>query len=567
MLNTEVINEIKTKVNYLEFYSQFLEDFKKTGKSYWARCPFHQETKPSFQVNVNTGIWKCWGEQIGGDIFSFYSRYYNTTRNDAIVILAETYGVKIELSPEEQEQYDKNKRLYKINKVICQKYQENLFTPEGKIALNYITKRRLFSLDIIKKFKIGCGINNLPNDSRLLELNIIKEGENGIYSTFRSNRIVIPKFDESGKIVSFTGRLIDDESNLPKYLHTEDTPIYSKHENITGLYQAKYEIKKHKKVIIVEGELDMLRAHEKNICNTVALSGLALSEQQVVLLKKYTNNFYIYLEDDKTASALPRLYEQIKKEIPYANIYVITTQNNLNEKCDLDDYLKKHTTEDFKKCINRAKTYNEFQIQHLTDSFDVTQPIEVKTKFLYKIASFLNTIKNYLDRKQYIEMVAEKTMISEDSIYKAIKKCNKDEIRYQSESKITWLERPVYAQRIILSTFFADFNIYNLLDCIEKLDISSYMEPFYNKILNSLKDYILKNIIDGKVDYNNYFTDILTYNDKYLEDVITDIHMKSYELEDIEESQLKELLEEQIETLRNYDMSVSTSIDKKGAVA
>lgn len=555
MLNTDIINEIKEKVDYLEFYSQYLEDLKKTGKNYWARCPFHQETKPSFQINMNTGIWKCWGEQIGGDIFSFYSRYYNTTRNDAIITIAEIYGVKIELSEEEQSQYDKNKKLYKINKIICDKYQENLFTPEGKKALNYLTKRRLFSVDIIKKFKIGCGINELPNDSRLLELGVIKSGDNGTYSTFRTNRIVIPKFNESGKIVSFTGRLIDDDSNLPKYLHCENTQIYNKHENITGLYQAKYEIKKHKKVIIVEGELDMLRAHEKGICNTIALSGLALSEQQIVLLKKYTNNFYFYVEDEKTANALPRLYDQIKKEIPYANIYIITTQKDLQEKCDLDDYLKKNTTEDFKKCINRAKTYNEYQIQYLTNNFDVTQSIENKTKFLYKIASFLNTIKNYIDRKQYIEMVSEKTMISEDSIYKAVKKCNRDNIEYKNDSKITWLEKPVFTQRIILSTFFADFDIYDLINYIEKLEISKYMEPFYNKILNDLKNYVLKNVKDGKVDYNKYFTKISSYEDNYIEDVITDIHMKAYELEDIDDSQLEDLLKEQIETLRNYSIN------------
>lgn len=555
MFDNEVINEIKSKVDYYEFYSNYTEGIKKIGKSYWARCPFHQETKPSFQINVNTGIWKCWGEQIGGDIFNFYSRYYNMSKHDAIIAIAETYGVQLHLTQEEQDLRDRNKKFYNINKVMCRKYQENLYTPDGAQALTYITKRRGFSMDIIKKFKIGCGINNLPNDDRLFELNLIKEGENGdYYSTFRNNRIVIPRISENGKIVSFTGRLINDGD--PKYIHTQDTPIFSKHEHVMGLYQAKYAIREHKKVIIVEGELDMIRAHEKGISNTVALSGLALSVEQLSLLKKYTNNFYVYVEDSKTAEALPRLYETIKQEIPYANIYVIQG-GNIDSKCDLDDYLRSHTSEDFKKLIKRATTYNEYQISFLANEFNPTDSPEIKTKKLRTIASFLNTIKNSVDREQYVIMVAEKTLMVESVIYNAMNKCKKQEIYYSTPKKLTWLSRPVYTQRIIISTLFTDLNKGKLLDIISKLNIVDYLEPLYKSIFLELRDYILGNTQDGKVDYNKYFTEISSKNDELLEGIITDIHMKSYELEDIEDEQIEELLTEQVDTLKEYAMVTS----------
>lgn len=555
MFDNEVINEIKSKVNYYEFYSNYTEGIKKIGKSYWARCPFHQETKPSFQINVNTGIWKCWGEQIGGDIFNFYSRYYNMSKHDAIIAIAETYGIQLHLTQEEQDLRDRNKKFYNINKVMCRKYQENLYTPDGAQALTYITKRRGFSMDIIKKFKIGCGINNLPNDDRLFELNLIKEGENGdYYSTFRNNRIVIPRISENGKIVSFTGRLINDGD--PKYIHTQDTPIFSKHEHVMGLYQAKYAIREHKKVIIVEGELDMIRAHEKGISNTVALSGLALSVEQLSLLKKYTNNFYVYVEDSKTAEALPRLYETIKQEIPYANIYVIQG-GDIDNKCDLDDYLRSHTSEDFKKLIKRATTYNEYQISFLANEFNPTDSPEIKTRKLRTIASFLNTIKNSVDREQYVIMVAEKTLMVESVIYNAMNKCKKQEIYYSTPKKLTWLSRPVYTQRIIISTLFTDLNKGKLLDTISKLNIVDYLEPLYKSIFLELRDYILGNTQEGKVDYNKYFTEISSKNDELLEGIITDIHMKSYELEDIEDEQIEELLTEQVDTLKEYAMVTS----------
>lgn len=555
MFDNEVINEIKSKVDYYEFYSNYTEGIKKVGKSYWARCPFHQETKPSFQINVNTGIWKCWGEQIGGDIFNFYSRYYNMSKHDAVIAIAEIYGVQLHLTQGEQDLRDRNKKFYNINKVMCRKYQENLYTPDGTQALTYITKRRGFSMDIIKKFKIGCGINNLPNDDRLFELNLIKEGENGdYYSTFRNNRIVIPRINENGKIVSFTGRLINDGD--PKYIHTQDTPIFSKHEHVMGLYQAKYAIREHKKVIIVEGELDMIRAHEKGISNTVALSGLALSVEQLSLLKKYTNNFYVYVEDSKTAEALPRLYETIKREIPYANIYVIQG-GNVDNKCDLDDYLRSHTSEDFKKLIKRATTYNEYQISFLANEFNPTDSPEIKTKKLRTIASFLNTIKNSVDREQYVIMVAEKTLMVESVIYNAMNKCKKQEIYYSTPKKLTWLSRPVYTQRIIISTLFTDLNKGKLLDTISKLNIVDYLEPLYKSIFLELRDYILGNTQEGKVDYNKYFTEISSKNDELLEGIITDIHMKSYELEDIEDEQIEELLTEQVDTLKEYAMVTS----------
>lgn len=555
-IDKDIVNTIKEKADYLEFYSQYTEGLRKMGKNYWARCPFHQESKPSFQINMATGMWRCWGEQIGGDIFSFYAKYFNTTRRDAIIILAETYGVKIELSQEEQEEYNRNKNLYNINKIICKKFQDNLFTPEGSTALAYLTKKRGFSLDIIKKFKIGCGISELPVDQRLIDLGLIKQYNDKYYSTFNPNRAVIPRINESGKVVAFSGRLVveNPEKSAPKYYHATSTPIYNQYEHVMGLYQAKYEIRKHQKVIIVEGELDMVRAHEKGICNTVALSGLALSVEQIALLKKYTNNFYFYIEDSATDKALPKLYEMIKKEIPYANIFVINEIGPNGEKCDLDDYLRRHSSEDFKKCISRAKTYNEYQISYLANKYDVTQPVEVNRKSIIDISSFLNTIKNPVDRKQYVEFVASKTMNSETTIYKAMKECQKKDIYFQQDKKITWLDRPVFVQRMIISTFFANFNKYNLLNYIDSLKIDSYMEPYYGNILNRLMSYVLRNIKDGEVDYNEFFTEISSKQDNILEDIINDIHMKSYELEDIPEEDLEQLLLEQIDILKEYSM-------------
>ena len=248
------------------------------------------------------------------------------------------------------------------------------------------------------------------------------------------------------------------------------------------------------------------------------------------------------------------MYNTIKNEIPYANIYVIESIVDNDSKCDLDEYLRSHTSEDFKKRIKRAKTYNEYQISYLTNLFDSTEPPEIKTKKLKQIAMFLNTIKNRVDREQYVLMVAEKTMISESSIYNTMNQCKKMDLTYSQPKQLTWLSRPVYTQRIIISTLFSDLDKYKLLDTMQRLNIIEYLEPFYKNILLELRNYILSNNIDGKVDYNNYFTTISSKNDEFLEGIITDIHMKSYELEDIEDDQIEELLYEQIDTLKEYNL-------------
>ena len=145
----------------------------------------------------------------------------------------------------------------------------------------------------------------------------------------------------------------------------------------------------------------------------------------------------------------------------------------------------------------------------------------------------------------------------ESVIYNAMNKCKKQEIYYSTPKKLTWLSRPVYTQRIIISTLFTDLNKGKLLDTISKLNIVDYLEPLYKSIFLELRDYILGNTQEGKVDYNKYFTEISSKNDELLEGIITDIHMKSYELEDIEDGQIEELLTEQVDTLKEYAMVTS----------
>ena len=562
----EQVNELKSKIDYFEFYQKFLPDLTQRGRLAWCICPWHRELKPSFSVDVNTGMFKCWGENIHGDIFSFYTKHFNTNFNNAIEQIAEMYNYELIISDEERAQRDYIKSLKDINKLIGEKYQLSL---KGNIdAWNYLTDIRGFSPKIVEYFKLGCGINKLPNKESLKTLGLLKEKENKIYPTFFDNRVIIPRIDENGNIVSFTGRLYKDDFG-PKYLHTTNTPIYEKSNFVFGLYQAKKYIKSSNSVICVEGELDMIKCYQKGILNTVSISGLNISDEQVNLLKKYTNNFYICLEDEaplrqneKKETSIDKIYNTIKRNIPYAKIYIIDLRLSDGSKQDPDMYLKNHNRDDFKELIKNAKIYNEFIINTKIQNIN-PKNIEEKTACLNMVAPLLANINNFMDRKQYIELVANKLMMSENDIYRKIKYINENQDKLNNKN-LTWDSRPVYAQKILLSMCFCpNFNTLKVLGYI-KMFALKYMEQFYKNIFN---DYIYEYVKNNKdklpIDYNSFFSELI-YNkniNNVIKDIIMDIYFKVDTLEDFTEEDVEDLIKEQIETLQEYEISKINNLE------
>lgn len=566
----EQISELKSKVDYYDFYSRYIENIPNNKSRVFVNCPFHQEQKPSFQIDLTYGIWRCWGENISGDIFTFYQKHFGSSFNEAVEHIAEIYNVTLEVSEEELEKRKTKKSLLDINKIMCEKFQLSLESNNN--AYNYLTEIRGFSPKIIKDFKIGCGINKLPEKDSLKRLGLlVKNSQEKWYPKFRTDRVIFPRFDENGNIVSFTGRLCEDK-DLAKYMHTSDTEIYKKSEHIFGLYQAKKYIKHFNSVICVEGEIDTIKCHQKGIVNTVSISGLNLSDTQINLLKKYTNVFYICVEDEamlresdkrdditgERVTPLSKIYNKIRENIPYAKVYIIDLRNKDGSKCDPDMYLSTHSKEDFKELIKQAKIYNEYIIGNKLKNIN-PKNIEEKTICLNSLIPILSNISNFLDRKQYIELVSNILMVPQNDIYKKIKwhTENKDKLELEN---ITWDNRPVYAQKNLLSLCFCEnFNILRVALAI-KYQALEYMEPFYKEIFSDiLEPYIQANIVDNKVDYSNLFLD-LNYDsniNELIRKTIYDICMKTENFEDFDAEDLEDLIFEQIETLKEWSVPTS----------
>ena len=566
MYTREQIDELKSKINYFEFYNKYLPDLTQKGKLAWACCPFHGDKHPSLSVDINTGLFRCWSCSTYGDCFTFYQKNFNISFQEAIEEIAEMYDFELIISQEELNKREYKKQLHNINNIMCDKFQLSLKSNIN--AYNYLTQIRGFSPKIIEEFKLGCGINKLPVKDSLIELGLLVKNDNGkYYAKLNSNRITIPFFDERGNITSFVGRLHieDPESKYKKYMYTTDTSIHKKSDIVFGLYQAKKYIKHFNSVIICEGQLDVIKCHQKGIVNSVAMGGLNISDAQINLLKKYTSNFYICVEDkailmqnsNDHKSQLDKFYEKIKQNIPYAKVYIIDLRDG-DKKCDPDEYLNTHTRAEFSELVKHAKIYNEFIINEKLKTVN-PKNIEEKTKYINIFVPILNSINNYLDRKQYIELVANKLCVSENDIYRKIK--------YYSDNKEKKINtdnydnRPIYAQKILLSTCFCpNFSNKDAVLEIKNLAIG-LLEPFYKNIfLELIYPYVSKADVN-KVDFKDFFNDLM-YNDDVSELVkktIIDIYMKIENFEDFEESDLTDLIYEQIDTLKEYSIPTEQS--------
>ena len=560
----EQLYELKSKIDYFEFYKQYLPELMQRGKLAWSTCPWHAETRPSFSIDLHCGIWRCWGScNVGGDCFRFYQKFYGTTFSEAVQKIAEMYNFELSVSEEEVKERKRKKSLCEINETMCGIYEKSLYANNS--AYNYLTEIRKFSPKIIKDFRLGCGVNKLPDKKSLKILGLLVENENGeCYSKFRNDRIVIPRFDEYGNILSFTGRLHVEKEGA-KYLHTTDNELYKKQDVVFGLHQARRFIKEFKSVICVEGELDVIKCHQKGICNTIGLSGLNISEAQINLLKKYTNTFYVCVEDsailkpnDNGVTSLDKFYNKIKESLQYAKVYIVDLRLPDGSKCDPDMYLNEHTRQDFNNLIKHAKIYNEFIINERAKMFN-PKNIEEKTACINSMIPLLAKITNLLDRKQYIELVANKLLIPENDIYRKCINYNNKEVRLAKQNQ-RYDVRPIYAQKIIISSiFYENFSISRVFMLI-KCRAISYMEEKYKEICRIIYAYVNKNCsINGntkteEVDFSKFINEI-----EYREDItdniretIMDCYLKREQLEDLTNDDLDDLIVEQVESIKEF---------------
>lgn len=420
----ELVEEVRSRSDIVDVISNYVK-LKRQGSSYFGLCPFHNEKSPSFSVTPDKQMYYCFGCGAGGNVFTFLMEYENYTFPEALKVLADRYGVELpkeEYSPEAKKQADFKSQLLQVQKEAATYFFYQLKKEGGKQAYGYLKGRGL-SDDTIRKFGLGYSSkynNDLYqflkkkgySDEVLKESGLITMDErNGVYDKFW-NRVMFPIMDANHRVIGFGGRVMGDAK--PKYLNSPETKIFDKSRNLYGLNLARSSRKPN--MIICEGYMDVIALHQAGFNQAVASLGTALTVQQCLLLKRYTNEVLITYDSDEAGTKAALRAIPLLKEAGL-NTRVI----NMKPYKDPDEFIKNLGAEAFQERIDQAISSFLFEVEVLERSYDLKDPAR-KTAFFEEVAKKLLEFREELERNNYIEAIAEKYHIGYQTLKQLVER-------------------------------------------------------------------------------------------------------------------------------------------------
>ena len=361
MIDRNTIDRIMERADIVDVVGDFVA-LKKHGKDYIGLCPFHDDSRPSFNVSTTKNICKCFACGVGGTPVSFLEKYLHLTFPDAIKYLGKKYGIPVvetQLSAEEQEARTERDKLLSANAFARDAFTNELHNGnEGRlVGLKYFRDRDL-SDETIKRFELGYS----PRDRHFLyslakekgvsadaleQVGLLFRTDDGQYIDRYRDRVIYPIHSISGSIVGFGGRILVKKENTGKYINSPASSIYDKSRELYGLYFAKQAIAKKDKCIVVEGYMDVLSMHQRGITNVVASSGTALTTQQVQKIKRFTSNLTFIFDSDAAGikAAMRGLDVGLERGMSLHTVL-------LPEGEDPDSFAKGHTAEEIEQYIS-----------------------------------------------------------------------------------------------------------------------------------------------------------------------------------------------------------------------
>lgn len=415
------ISEIKQKLNIADIIGSYVE-LKKSGRNYKAVCPFHAENTPSFMVSAELQIYKCFGCGASGDMFKFIQNIEGIDFGQALEKLADKAGVKLEKNKLDPHTNSKN-LIYEINEVATTFY-EHLLTkhPAGKGALEYLTKKRALSMETIRDFRLGYA----PNSWDLLTSFLLKRGyteenlemsgisiksKRGTFIDKFIDRITFPLITIDNKISGFSARTLSDKP--PKYLNTAETLVFHKSLYIYGLDKAKIGIKK-RGAVFVEGQLDVISAHQAGFDNIIATSGTSLTTGQLKILSRYTNELIFCFDSDSAGiSATTRAIEMAENEDFNIKVAIIPKGTS-----DIDELIRNDISH-ARKILEEPISIYDFFVKTASAEFD-TKTAYGKKKFIEYLAPKIKGIKSSIVKEHYLNQISDILRTEKTTIEQAV---------------------------------------------------------------------------------------------------------------------------------------------------
>ncbi len=411
MISRETIDEVKNRIDIVDVISDFIS-LKRAGQNYKALSPFNNEKSASFFVVPGKGIFKDFSSGKGGDAITFVMEHEGMSYVEAIRFLAKKYGVEIHedaQSDELREQQSEREGLYILMNFAKDFYKDNLFnSDEGRgIGLSYFHERG-FNDRTVNKFELGYaleGWNNLSDaaikanyNKELLEKTglVVKNEEGRTYDRFRG-RVIFPVHNMSGKVIAFGARMLGKEKNQPKYINSPETEIYHKGGVLYGLYQAKNIIRQKDNCFLVEGYTDVISMHQADVENVVASSGTALTEDQIKLIRRFTDNVTVLFDgDDAGIRAALRGIDLILKG--GLNVRVVLFPDGE----DPDSFSRKVGTTEFQKYLaDHSQDFISFKAG-LFAKEAAADPVK-KSALIHDIVNTISLIPDHLKRTIFLQ--------------------------------------------------------------------------------------------------------------------------------------------------------------------
>ncbi len=445
-----VIDEIKQKIDIAEVAGQYVR-LTKSGRTLRGLCPFHSEKHPSFFVYPEQQSWHCFGAcNTGGDVFSLVMKKEGIDFGEALRLLAQKTGVT--LSARVEPKAEEKGRLYQVNEATAQYFHDSLLhSPEGEKARNYVASRSI-SIKTATEFQLGFSPNKWEGlKQHLLEIGyteadlsaagLVTESETGeTHDRFR-NRLMFPICDIRGRVIGFGARALDD--SMPKYLNSPQTPLFDKSGSLYGINLAKEAIRKQEMVVIVEGYMDTITAHQNGFDNVIASMGTAVTEKQVNTIKRLTKNMALALDADEAGE------EAMLRGVGYENTLDAEVKVIILPKGKDPDDVIKEDAETWRSLLKEALPIVDYTFNMATAELDLNTA-KGKSSAVDKLLPIIAEIKDPVRQAHYLQKLARLVNITDRNLEAALKRIKpsqgKRQVEEPKQEAIAQALRPVFSR-------------------------------------------------------------------------------------------------------------------------
>lgn len=424
---TDWLYQLKQKSNIVSVIERYVR-LEKKGRKYWGCCPFHSEKTPSFSVSEDEGLFYCFGCKESGDVISFVMKYESCDFYEAVKILAKNAGMQVpEFSGEKEviEQKKNKERLIKLLDSARLHYQQNLLLPQAKPAQEYI-KMRQFNRKTLEDFKLGYSLNfkeiidYLKSQGfslqEMKQAGIVQEKNGYFYDVF-AGRLMFPIFNSFGECVGFSARVLG-QADFAKYINTAETLLFKKGRVVYGIDLVKKLKQQGKldKIIIVEGQIDVIAMHKAGFNNTVACMGTALTKENAHELKKLSNNVVLMFDGDTAGQKATYRSIDILREEGFSVKVAL-----MPEKLDPDEILKAQGSQKISEIVGQALDPMDYLIESELKKYNLSNPRD-KSEFIKQILLQISKIDSFSEEDIYLGKLRSLTNVPIDILRRDLEK-------------------------------------------------------------------------------------------------------------------------------------------------